>query len=148
MAAGSAHGEELNLVPYLDIVTTLMIALLAIAAYNETIHLKEAHVEVPTWGKGPPAPELIVAIDAGGFAVAGPGGAVRIPRSSGDFPYAALTASLRAAHDAGGARLPAKLTATPSTPYRVVVATLDAMRNDASGALYPAVTLAAALDAG
>lgn len=144
--AGGGTPESLNLIPFLDVVTTLIITMIVISTF-ETVALREAAVEAPGYGPidGKPRPTLDVLISAEGFIVRRDGGSVGLRADEDGMPYADLTAAMRTVHDSGGASLRATVSADPQVPYRTVVKTLDALRGDAAGPLYPSVVLAAAV---
>lgn len=139
--AASADGE-LNLVPYMDIVTTLILALVVIS--TSVMDLGAAKVEAPPLGPGAGGPPLSLAIGAAGFEVH-EGGAVRtLARTDGAWPMEALSATLRELRAAGERSETLTVRAEPQVPVSVLVATMDAARSDAAGPLYPSVALAVA----
>ncbi len=149
--AGSGTGEELNLVPYLDVVTTLIIGMMVLAtAATDALSFRSPEVEVPTLvGKDTPGASgsnlLSVHIAGDTFVIEGAGGKMRIDPAPGQRPaYAALATALRTAHDTGGENVNVSLSADRHVPYSVVVHTLDTMRKDDRGELYPRVSLAVA----
>src|SRR5262252_8410709 len=95
---------ELNLVPYMDIVTNIIIFLLA-SVVNQ-VSLGNINVSVPTLASGasaadpevPPKPplNLTVSVGATGFTVAASGGVLPvIPKlPNGQYDYNGLTAKL------------------------------------------------------
>jgi len=92
---------EINLVPYMDIVTNIIIFLLASVVHQ--VPLGTVNVSSPKFGEGggggeAPEPELNLTVTVGssGFTLAGSGGVMPpIPKApSGDYDYAALTAKL------------------------------------------------------
>jgi biopolymer transport protein TolR len=152
---------ELNLVPYMDIVTNIIIFLLA-SVVNQ-VALGNINVSVPTISQGgasaeeqPPPPDkpplnLTVTVGSGGFVVAASGGVLPvIPKlPNGQYDYPALTAKLKEikSNPDNATETKANFNADASTPYDVVIATLDAMRQDeASGKiLFPDVAFAAGI---
>ena len=98
---------ELNLVPYMDIVTNIIIFLLA-SVVNQ-VALTNINVSVPTISAGggaatdePPPPEkpplnLTVSVGASGFTVAASGGVLPlIPKlPNGQYDYKSLTVKLQ-----------------------------------------------------
>jgi biopolymer transport protein ExbD len=149
---------ELNLVPYMDIVTNIIIFLLA-SVVNQ-VSLANVNVSSPTIAEGgatedQPPPEkpplnLTVSVGASGFTVAASGGVLPIiPKlPTGQYDYKALTAKLKeikAAPDNAG-ETKANFSADAIIPYDIVVATLDAMRQTEDGKLlFPDVAFAAGL---
>ncbi len=143
--SSSTHGE-LNLVPYLDIVTTLTILFLAITAYAaEAFDLHRLDTDVPGYtpvGDGSP---LRVDVEHDGFRVVSGDRVSRLPREADAYPYTALTRELRALRPGTDGSASAVVTASSGVPYATVVATLDAMRSDEAGAIFPRVALGAAV---
>jgi len=151
------HGE-INLVPYMDIVTNIIIFLLA-SVVNQ-VALGNVNVSVPTLSSGAGAadedkPEkpplnLTVSVGATGFTVAASGGVLPvIPKlPSGQYDYASLTAKLQEIKGAPGNvdETKANFNADATIPYDIVVATLDAMRQNSDGkVLFPDVAFAAGI---
>jgi biopolymer transport protein ExbD len=150
---------ELNLVPYMDIVTNIIIFLLA-SVVNQ-VALGNINVTVPTISAGGDSstddkPEkqplnLTISVGPSGFTVAASGG-VRplIPKKGNQYDYAALTAELLKIKtdptvDAA-TETKANFNADANIPYDVVVATLDAMRQTDDGkTLFPDVAFAAGI---
>jgi len=126
---------EINLVPYMDIVTNIIIFLLA-SVVNQ-VPLGTVNVSSPTFGSGgageseeKPALNLTVTVGATGFTLAGSGGVMpAIPKlPSGDYDYAALTTKLAEIKKEFSDETKATFNADAVTPYETVVKTLDAMR--------------------
>jgi len=149
---------EINLVPYMDIVTNIIIFLLA-SVVNQ-VALGNVNVSVPTLSSGAGAadedkPEkpplnLTVSVGATGFTVAASGGVLPvIPKlPSGQYDYASLTAKLQEIKGAPGNvdETKANFNADATIPYDIVVATLDAMRQNSDGkVLFPDVAFAAGI---
>ena len=164
-AAVEEEGEtsgELNLVPYLDILINTIIFLLATAAMATPL----AHIKISTPGevvdhkKPPPAASMLltVAIGRDGFYMAGAGGVVgeggggpTLPcpgrtclgtvKSGYDYPgLTRLARELKASHPD---QRKVTITADREVPYRVVVATIDALRGSKNEPLLDQVTFAA-----
>jgi len=129
------HGE-INLVPYMDIVTNIIIFLLA-SVINQ-VPLGTINVSSPTFGGGggdgsqqeKPALNLTVTVGSSGFTLAGSGGVMPpIPKlPNGDYDYGALTVKLTEIKKAFSDETKATFNADGITPYDTVVKTLDAMR--------------------
>lgn len=155
--AEEEHGE-INLVPYMDIVTNIIIFLLA-SVVNQ-VALGNVNVSVPTLSSGggasdeekpeKPPLNLTVSVGATGFTVAASGGVLPvIPKlPTGQYDYASLTAKLqeiKAAPD-NTDETKANFNADATIPYDIVVATLDAMRQNNDGkVLFPDVAFAAGI---
>jgi biopolymer transport protein ExbD len=151
------HGE-INLVPYMDIVTNIIIFLLA-SVVNQ-VALGDVNVSVPTLSSGASAsdqdiPEkkplnLTVSVGATGFTVAASGGVLPvIPKlPNGQYDYGALTAKLGEIKSSpeNAEETKANFNADAAISYDIVVATLDAMRQtDAGKVLFPDVAFAAGI---
>jgi len=150
------HGE-LNLVPYMDIVTNIIIFLLA-SVVNQ-VSLGNINVSVPTLSAGGGAADdqpgrpplnLTVTVASNGFIIAASGGVLpTVPRlPDGKFDYASLTKKLVEIKSAPENADETKVTfnADSGTPYDIVVSTLDAIREDDAGKiLFPDVNFSAGL---
>jgi biopolymer transport protein TolR len=150
---------ELNLVPYMDIVTNIIIFLLA-SVVNQ-VALGNINVSVPTLSAGAganpdePPPEkpplnLTVSVGATGFIVAASGGVLPvIPKlPTGQYDYKSLNAKLKEIKSApdNANETKANFSADANVPYDTVVATLDAMRLAPDGKiLFPDVAFAAGI---
>jgi biopolymer transport protein TolR len=149
---------EINLVPYMDIVTNIIIFLLA-SVVNQ-VPLGTVNVSSPTFGGGggegqeeKPALNLTVTVGGSGFTLAGSGGVMPpIPKlPSGDYDYGALTAKLTEIKKEFADETKATFNADAPTPYETVVKTLDAMRtykdekDQHEKALFPDVVFAAGI---
>jgi biopolymer transport protein TolR len=151
---------ELNLVPYMDIVTNIIIFLLA-SVVNQ-VALGNINVSVPSISQGggsaseEPPPEkpplnLTVTVGAGGFTIAASGGVLPvIPKlPNGQYDYPALTKKLKEikSNPDNAEETKANFNADASTPYDVVIATLDAMRQEEGTGkiLFPDVAFAAGI---
>jgi biopolymer transport protein ExbD len=150
---------ELNLVPYMDIVTNIIIFLLA-SVVNQ-VSLANINVTVPSISSGggggdenepPPKPplNLTVSVGASGFTIAASGGVLPIVAKlpNGRYDYKTLTAKLKEIKSApdNAAETKANFSADANVPYDIVVATLDAMRTAEDGkVLFPDVAFAAGI---
>ena len=149
---------EINLVPYMDIVTNIIIFLLA-SVVNQ-VALGNVNVSVPTLSAGSGAaadepPEkpplnLTVTVGATGFIVAASGGVLPvIPKlPNGQYNYKELTNKLLEIKGSPGNATETKVNfnADANTSYDIVVATLDAMRQDDEGkVLFPDVAFSAGI---
>jgi biopolymer transport protein TolR len=150
---------ELNLVPYMDIVTNIIIFLLA-SVVNQ-VALGNINVSSPTISAGgassdnepppekPPLP-LTISVGATGFTVAASGGVLPIvPKlPTGQYNYKALTDKLREikSNPSNADETKANFSADANIAYDVVIATLDAMRQAEDGKiLFPDVNFAAGI---
>ena len=149
---------ELNLVPYLDIVTNIIIFLLASVAYN--VEFGNVNVTLPTLSsdgggaasEAPEKPPLNLTVTAGatGFTIGASGGIMDpIPKlPSGGYDYKALTRRLMEIKAVPDTADETKVTfnADAQIPYEIVIETLDAMREDTNGKmLFPDVLFSAGI---
>ncbi len=148
---------EINLVPYLDIVTNIIIFLLASVAYN--VEFANVNVTLPTISSGPGAgtPELekaplnlTVSAGGSGFTIGASGGFLPlIPKlPDGKYDYKKLTTALMEvkASPENADETKATFNADANVTYEVVVETLDAMREDTSSKLlFPDVVFSAGI---
>jgi biopolymer transport protein TolR len=150
---------ELNLVPYMDIVTNIIIFLLA-SVVNQ-VSLANINVSSPTISEGggasndeppPEKPPLNLAVTVGnsGFTVAASGGVLPlIPKlANGQYDYKTLTDKLKEIKSAPGNETETKVifNADAAIPYDIVVATLDALRTTEDGkTLFPDVNFSAGI---
>jgi biopolymer transport protein ExbD len=140
------HAEEtgeLNIIPYLDIVTNLVMFMLL--SMTGLVSLGVVNVSAPKAG-GPAAaaadrPKLLLTVGIGkaGFYVGGAdGGAAAAPAASGapptiplregSYDFAALTAEMKRVKDRFPSETNLILTAEPDVPYDVLIQTMDACR--------------------
>lgn len=155
MAGGGGGEQELNLVPYMDIMVNLIMFMIVVTAY--IIELRVAPVLAPAYSSGggdddpnkeKPKPFLTVAISTKSIAVLG--STEEIPasellREGEKYPLAELAKTLRDYRSQHEVAPNLVLTADPQVPYKVVVETMDAVRADARGDLFPGVTLGLAV---
>jgi biopolymer transport protein ExbD len=151
---GAARGEsdtgELNIVPYLDIVTNLvMFILLSMAGLFSLGVINVSAPKIAAEGSAAAADQgpkllLTVAISRKGFYVAGAGGvlggaadlpsvdATRPPtvplRADGSYDYPALTEQMRKVKERHPAETNLILSADADVPYDVLIQTMDACR--------------------
>lgn len=151
MAGGGGEGE-INLVPYLDIMVNLIMFMLTVTAY--IVDFREAPVLAPAYGDGGSGsseaqkPFVNVSVTTqNSFAVLLSSGEApqELRAENGAYPYATLTQHLREIRAGFDVSENLVLTADPSVPYSVVIATMDAVREDAKGPLFPGVTLSVAV---
>jgi biopolymer transport protein ExbD len=112
----------------------------------------DGQIVVDASGATAPSLELTVFIGADGFRVislganlapgcAAPGQGVTVPNKDGRFDFAGLTAcAVTLKGTPAGAGTAVTISATPATKYQTVVSTMDALRNNASTALFPDVS--------
>jgi len=150
---------ELNLVPYMDIVTNIIIFLLA-SVVNQA-QLSNINASLPSISSGssadsqpdvPPKPplNLTVSVGATGFTIAASGGVLPIvpKKPNGQYDYTTLTTKLKEIKGStdNADETKATFNADANVPYDIVVATLDAMRTTEDGkALFPDILFAAGI---
>ncbi len=142
---------ELNIIPYLDIVTNLVMFMLL--SMTGLITLGVLNVSAPKLGESAGAgadtqqPKLLltVAIGKQGFYIAGAGGVLgkdagpapdaarppTIPLQSGKYDYGALTAQLQKIKDQFPNETQVILSADPDVQYDILIQTMDACRESA-----------------
>lgn len=153
MAGGGGGEEDLNLVPYMDIMVNLIMFMLVVTAY--IVELREAPVLAPAYGPGggpgadeKPKPFLTVALSSKSIALLASGGdipATELVKQGDKYPYEELTQVLRNYKNSYSIAENIVLTADSTVPYKEVVATMDAARSDQDGSLFPGVTLGLAV---
>lgn len=157
MAGGGGGSEELNLVPYLDIMVNLIMFLITVTAYMA--EMRQAPVLAPGGGgtcPNPPCvdekpkPFLTVAIGEKTIAILASDKekipASQVDKTGAEYPYATFTARMREYRSTyPDLAENVMLIADKPVPYSVVIATMDAMRSDAQGSLFPGVTLGVAI---
>jgi len=150
------ENTEINLVPYMDIVTNIIIFLLASVVTQ--VPLGNINVSSPTIGSGPGAAEtekekpplnLTVTLAANGFIIAGSGAVIdpikKLP--NGQYDFDGLTNKLaEIKKEIAPDETKATFNADAYIPYDLVVKTLDAMREDKKGKmLFPDILFAAGI---
>ena len=149
---------EINLVPYMDIVTNIIIFLLA-SVVNQ-VALGNVNVSVPAIASGggaaaedlpeKPPLNLTVTVGATGFTIAASGGVLPlIPKTAnGQYDYKSLTKKLIEikSDPSNASETKVNFNADANIAYDVVVATLDALRQDDDGkVLFPDVAFTAGI---
>jgi|SRR3954447_4142923 biopolymer transport protein TolR len=147
---------EINLVPYMDIVTNIIIFLLA--SVITQVPLGNINVTSPTIGPGSaemdtpkekPPLNLTVTLAANGFIIGGSGAVIepikKLP--TGQYDFDGLTNQLaEIKRTVAPDETKAMFNADAYIPYELVVKTLDSMRQDKKGKLlFPDITFAAGI---
>ena len=161
---------ELNLVPYLDIVTNVIMFLMMTTSFAAA--LADINVTSPTSGvtTGPSADQpkqdlnLTLQVSDKGYTIAASGAvlyendvmgrlptlpkvATPDPKKPIDYDYAGLTKKIRAIKEApandAASETKVIINANPDITYETVVAAMDALRADGSYTLFPDVLLSA-----
>jgi biopolymer transport protein ExbD len=154
-------GGELNIVPFLDIITNVLMFVLATISVTFTATID---TYPPRAGSGARAPTtltlgLTVLVVPDGFSIkarggnvapgcndAGPG--IAIPKKDGEYDYDGLKAcaqKLKSAAVEFKDEMGVTISANPPIPYQVVIGTMDAVRkNEAGEDMFPEVTFGVA----
>ncbi len=154
---------ELNLVPYLDIVTNVIMFLMMTTTFAAA--LADINVSAPTVGAGGAASDsvqpkqdlnLTLQVSDKGFTVAAsgavlyendvPGRVPTIPKKGGEYDYNALTKKMRQIKDQFDGETKVIINANPDITYEVVVAAMDATRQDGAKTMFPDVLLSAGVN--
>jgi biopolymer transport protein TolR len=153
-------GGELNIVPFLDIITNVLMFVLATISVTFTATIDTFP---PRAGGGRPPTTvtlgLTVLVVPDGFSLKARGGnvapgcqdtgpGIAIAKKEGDYDYDALKAcaqKLKAAAPEFKEEMGVTISANPPIPYQVVVSTMDAVRkNEAGEDMFPEVTFGVA----
>lgn len=146
MMEEAEEGGEINLVPYLDIVTNVIMFLLA--TITVILPMGNINVGAPRYaagsgGEDQPPPEkqplnLNVTISGTGFIIAGSGGVLyqdnipgklpTVPKQGNQYDYAALVALVAKLKDSFPDESSVILAANPDIPYEEVVRAMDSLR--------------------
>ncbi|AKF03989.1 ExbD/TolR family protein [Sandaracinus amylolyticus] len=148
---------ELNIVPFLDIITNLLLFLLATA--GSVMMVAQVDAQLPRGPRGASTNVVAtpsVTIVARGVVIAGPGGfataectattrtyAVAVPRRDGAIDSAALSACAARLHASLGQDDRVILSADPNVPYDELVRAMDALRADGDRPLFSDILLSA-----
>jgi biopolymer transport protein ExbD len=155
--APDEEGGELNIVPFLDIVTNVLMFVLATVSVTFTATIDTFPPRAGAGNRAPTTPtlSLTVLIVPDGFSLKARGGnvapgcsdtgpGIAIPRKEGDYDYDGLkacAAKLKAAAPEFKDEMGVTISANPPIPYQVVVGTMDAVRkNEAGDDLFPEVS--------
>ena len=155
--APDEEGGELNIVPFLDIVTNVLMFVLATVSVTFTATIDTFPPRAGSGARAPTTPTLglTVLVVPDGFSVKARGGnvspgcndtgpGVAIPQKNSDYDYDALKAcvvKLKGASSDFKDETGVTISANPSIPYQVVIGTMDAVRkNDQGEDLFPEVS--------
>ena len=150
----AAPSSELNVVPFLDILTNIVLFLLATT--SAVMVVSQVRAELPGFGpgRGEPLQLSLTLTDRGAFmstrtshvgpdcresSVASPTAAV----AQDGYDFAALTACARRLHDAHPEDTTVILSADPQVPYQHFVGAMDALRADGDVVMFPDVRVSA-----
>lgn len=153
-SAEAEESGELNLIPYLDVVTTLVIFL--IFTFQVVVEFRLIELLPPAYSATarnatdtPDEPQvtLTLIITADGYRLVTnrlEPGTSEIPLKDGEYDNAKLTQELVAAKNALGIGESLIVTAADEIEYKVVVAAMDSARQFEGKLLFPDVLLAKA----
>ena len=144
------EGGELNIIPFLDIITNVLMFVLATISVTFTTMIDSQPPRAASGSaRAPTKPSLslnIIVIDKGfivsafgqriGEGCQGPGAGVAVGLSGQDYDFPALTACAdRLKHQVPEAadETAATLTANKDIPYQVIIGTVDAIRRSEKG---------------
>jgi biopolymer transport protein ExbD len=144
------EGGELNIIPFLDIITNVLMFVLATISVTFTTMIDSQPPRAASGSaRAPTKPSLslnIIVIDKGfivsafgqriGEGCQGPGAGVAVGLSGQDYDFPALTACAdRLKHQVPEAadETAATLTANKDIPYQVIIGTVDAVRRSEKG---------------
>jgi biopolymer transport protein ExbD len=155
--APDEEGGELNIVPFLDIITNVLMFVLATVSVTFTATIDTFPPRAGGSGARPPTTPTLgltvlivgegISLKAQGGGVApgcnGTGSGITIPRANGDYDYASLRTcvnKLKKASPDFASETQVVITASPNIPYQAVIATMDAVRTAENGdELFPDV---------
>lgn len=143
--APDEEGGELNIVPFLDIITNILIFVLATIAVTFTATIDTSPPS--SGGKGvrkeiqSTALNLTILIVNDGFSIkaaggnvapgcTGPGEGIAIPKKSGQFDYEGLNACAAKLKRDFADETQFYVTANPGTDYQTIISVIDALRVD------------------
>jgi biopolymer transport protein ExbD len=153
-------GGELNIVPFLDIITNVLMFVLATISVTFTATI-DTFPPRAGGGRPPDKPTLglTVLVVPDGFSMKARGGnvapgcqdtgpGIAIPKKDGDYDYEGLKAcaqKLKAAAVEFKDEMGVTISANPQIPYQVVISTMDAVRKNGDGEdMFPEVTFGVA----
>jgi biopolymer transport protein TolR len=154
-------GGELNIVPFLDIITNVLMFVLATISVTFTATIDTYPPRAGSGARAPTTPTLglTVLVVPDGFSLKARGGnvapgcndtgpGIAIPKKEGDYDYEGLKAcaiKLKGAAVEFKDEMGVTISANPPIPYQVVISTMDAVRkNEAGDDLFPEVTFGVA----
>lgn len=151
------EGGELNIVPFLDIITNVLMFVLATVSVTFTATIDTFPPRAGSGARAPTTPTLglTVLVVPDGFSVKARGGnvapgcndtgpGIAIPKRDNDYDYGALkacAAKLKGAAAEFKDEMGVTISANPQIPYQVVISTMDAVRKNEQGdELFPDVS--------
>src|SRR5262245_6915542 len=154
-------GGELNIVPFLDIITNVLMFVLATISVTFTATIDTFPPRAGAGSRAPTTPtlSLTVLVVPDGFSLKARGGnvapgcndtgpGIAIPKKDGDYDDDALkpcAAKLKNAAPEFKDERGVTISANPPIPYQVVIGTMDAVRKNEQGEeMFPEVTFGVA----
>ena len=154
-------GGELNIVPFLDIITNVLMFVLATVTVTFTATIDTYPPRAGSGARAPTTPTLglTILIVPDGFSMKAKGGnvapgcndtgpGIAIGKKGSDYDYDALKAcaqKLKGAAPDFKDETGVTISANPPIPYQVVIATMDAVRKDSNGdEMFPDVSFGVA----
>ena len=154
-------GGELNIVPFLDIITNVLMFVLATISVTFTATIDTFPPRAGAGARAPTTPTLglTILVVPDGFSMKARGGnvapgcsdtgpGIAIPKKDAEYDFAALkacAAKLKGAAPEFKEEMGVTVSANPPIPYQVVISTMDAVRNDEQGQpMFPDVTFGVA----
>jgi biopolymer transport protein TolR len=154
-------GGEINVVPYLDIITNVLMFVLATISVTFTATIDTFPPRAGAGSRAPTTPtlSLTVLIVPDGFSLKARGGnvapgcsdtgpGVAIGKKDGDYDYDGLKAcafKLKNAAPEFASEMGVTISANPPIPYQVVINAMDAVRKSEDGKeMFPEVTFGVA----
>jgi biopolymer transport protein TolR len=155
--APDEEGGELNIVPFLDIITNVLMFVLATVSVTFTATIDTFPPRAGGSGGRPPTTPtlgLTVIVVPDGFSMKASGGNVAagcngagpglaIPKANNDYDYASLNAcakKLKGISPDFASETAVTISANANIPYQVIIATIDALRRAENGdELFPDV---------
>lgn len=146
--APDEEGGELNIIPFLDIVTNVLMFVLATVSvtFTATIETQPPRANGrPTNKPDQPTLGLTVIVVPDGFSVKARGGNVAagcneagaglaVAKKDGDYDYASLNACVKKLKNLSADfkdETSVTISANPNIPYQAIIGTIDAVRSDA-----------------
>ena len=154
-------GGELNIVPFLDIITNVLMFVLATISVTFTATIDTFPPRAGSGARAPTTPTLglTILVVPDGFSLKARGGnvapgcndtgpGIAIGKRDGDYDYAALkacAAKLKGASADFKDETGVTISGNPPIPYQVIISTMDAVRkNEAGEDMFPEVTFGVA----
>lgn len=147
--APDEEGGELNIVPFLDIVTNVLMFVLATVTVTFTATIDTYPPRAGSGARAPTTPTLglTILVVPEGFSMKARGGnvapgcndtgpGVAIPKKDNDYDYDALKAcsqKLKGASADFKDETGVTISANPSIPYQVIISAMDAVRTSSEG---------------